>query len=84
MVSSSRWPFAIAYPELSGGYGFVEKRAKDLDWVRKTPNITKGLVGRGYSDAEIRKILCGNFLRVFERVWGGQSLAFPGPRIHLP
>jgi membrane dipeptidase len=33
------------------------------------PNITRGLVARGYSDQEILKILGGNFLRVFRRVW---------------
>jgi len=67
-----RWgAFASAYPELSGGYDFVGKRARDLDWITKAPNVTKGLVGRGYSDAEILKILGGNFLRVFERVWRG-------------
>jgi membrane dipeptidase len=33
------------------------------------PNITRGLVVRGYSDQEIIKILGGNFLRVFRNVW---------------
>lgn len=32
-------------------------------------NITMGLVTRGYSDQEIEKILGGNFLRVFKKVW---------------
>ncbi len=36
------------------------------DW----PNITRGLVSRGYSDDEIEKIIGGNFLRVFEGVVG--------------
>lgn len=34
-------------------------------------NFTRGLVSRGYSDTEIKKILGGNFLRVFEDVWNG-------------
>ncbi|MFX0196569.1 MAG: dipeptidase [Candidatus Hodarchaeota archaeon] len=33
-------------------------------------NITRGLVTRGYSNQEIEKILGGNFLRVFKKVWG--------------
>jgi membrane dipeptidase len=41
-----------------------------LEDVSKIPNITKGLVARGYSDNEIKKILGGNFLRMFERVIG--------------
>ncbi len=33
-------------------------------------NFTRGLVSRGYSDADILRILGGNWLRVFEAVWG--------------
>jgi membrane dipeptidase len=33
------------------------------------PNISRGLVTRGYSDEDIMKILGGNFLRVFRNVW---------------
>jgi len=36
------------------------------DW----PNITRGPVSRGCSDADIRAILGENFLRVFEQVCG--------------
>jgi membrane dipeptidase len=41
-----------------------------LDSVRDYPKITEGLVRRGYGDAEIEKIMGGNFLRVFEMVRG--------------
>lgn len=34
------------------------------------PLITEGLVRRGYSDEHIRLMLGGNYLRVFEQVWG--------------
>jgi membrane dipeptidase len=34
------------------------------------PNITRGLVSRGYSDQEIEKIIGGNALRIIERVIG--------------
>ena len=37
-------------------------------------NITRGLLARGYSDQEILKILGGNFLRVFEKVWGNKKM----------
>lgn len=37
---------------------------------RDYPNITRGLVKRGFSDDEIRGILGGNFLRVFRDVCG--------------
>ncbi|HPC12080.1 MAG TPA: membrane dipeptidase, partial [candidate division Zixibacteria bacterium] len=32
------------------------------------PRITAELAARGYSESDIRKILGGNFLRVFRRV----------------
>ena len=32
------------------------------------PNITRGLKARGYSDADVRKIMGGNFLRVWKEV----------------
>ncbi|MDB5251159.1 MAG: rane dipeptidase [Flaviaesturariibacter sp.] len=36
-----------------------------LDDVTALPNLTRGLMQRGYSAKDIRKILGGNFLRVF-------------------
>lgn len=41
-----------------------------FDDYRDFPNITRGLVARGYPDEEIRGILGENFLRVFEAVCG--------------
>lgn len=41
-----------------------------FDDYRDYPNITRGLVARGYSDEQIQGILGENFLRVFERVCG--------------
>jgi len=41
-----------------------------LEGVDKISNITEGLLGRGYEEREIEKILGGNFLRVFKEVVG--------------
>jgi membrane dipeptidase len=41
---------------------------KGLEDVTKMPMITKGLLARGYSEEDIRKILGGNYLRIFERI----------------
>ena len=41
-----------------------------FDDYRDCPNITRGLVSRGYDDGQIRGILGENFLRVFEEVCG--------------
>jgi len=43
-------------------------RPTDLEDSSKLPNMTRELVARGYSDEEIKKILGGNFLRVFKKV----------------
>lgn len=33
------------------------------------PNLTAGLIGRGYSEEEVQKIMGRNVFRLFERVW---------------
>jgi membrane dipeptidase len=38
--------------------------------VQDYPNITRGLKKRGYSDADVKKIMGGNFLRVWRAVTG--------------
>ena len=48
----------------------VTQRLVGFDDVRDLPNITRGLVQRGYSDEQIRGILGENALRVFEEVCG--------------
>lgn len=42
---------------------------KGIERHSKLETLTHGLVERGYSNEDIRKILGGNFLRVFETVW---------------
>ncbi len=42
-----------------------------IDGFEKIPNVTRGLVARGYTADAVRKIIGGNFLRVFRQVWGG-------------
>jgi membrane dipeptidase len=41
-----------------------------LRWWREWPNITRGLVCRGYDDDAVRKILGGNWERVFRAAVG--------------
>jgi len=48
--------------------GFPEGKVNaGLEDVTKMPNITAGLLSRGYKPAEVKKILGGNFLRVFRQ-----------------
>ena len=46
------------------------KRLVGFDDGRDLPNITRGLVNRGYTEEQIRGILGENALRVFEEVCG--------------
>ena len=41
-----------------------------IDTPRTLPNLTRRLRERHYSDADVRKILGGNWLRVMTNVWG--------------
>jgi membrane dipeptidase len=52
-------------------YTFTRRWVVDLDTSASMPNLTQGLVARGYTDEQILKILGGNFLRLFRENWGG-------------
>jgi membrane dipeptidase len=43
---------------------------KGFESIAELPNVTRGLIRRGWSTAEIRKVLGENWLRVYEKVWG--------------
>jgi membrane dipeptidase len=49
--------------DLDGGCGFP-----GLDDVTKFPDLTRGMISRGYADHDIKKILGANNLRVFKKV----------------
>jgi membrane dipeptidase len=49
--------------DFDGGCGFP-----GMDDITKIPNVTRGLIYRGYSDEEIMKILGRNNLRVFKTI----------------
>ena len=57
--------------EFESRWSFEERRIEYLSGPDEVPNVTRALVAHGYSDDDIRKILGGNFLRVFDNVWGG-------------
>jgi membrane dipeptidase len=56
--SREYWPES-QYPDSGTGYVPPEE----------APRLTEALLVRGYSEADIRKILGGNFLRIAETVW---------------
>jgi membrane dipeptidase len=54
------------YDELRNPWGTVEGLGRAAD----IPSITHGLLTRGYSDADVQKIIGLNLLRIFRTVWG--------------
>jgi membrane dipeptidase len=63
---SAETTFKLSYigQELNAPYMY------GIESPEEWPNITRGLVSRGYSDDEIKRILGGNALRVIEEVVG--------------
>lgn len=52
-------------------YGFREKiDIEGVDHPKRVFDVTEGLIRRGYSDADIRGVLGGNFRRVIAQIWG--------------
>ena len=78
------WPFMLSHDlvdnTIGGSWekmGFRAEHEIDnrmhlvgYDDARDFINITRGLVGRGYNDAQIHGILGENFVRVFEEICG--------------
>ena len=52
---------------------YHQVRLEGFDSIAGWPNLTRGLVSRGYADDDIGKILGENWLRLFARVWDGQG-----------
>ncbi|MGH3240690.1 MAG: dipeptidase [Spirillospora sp.] len=60
-----------AYPELAlrQEFGYEGRRVAGLTSAADVGNATLALISAGYDDETILKILGGNWLRVFARVW---------------
>jgi len=43
---------------------------KDFETIIELPKVTQGLLDRGWSEPDVRKVLGENWMRVFEQVWG--------------
>ncbi len=59
----------LSYPK--GKYRFrAQIDIPEVAHPQRVFDLTEGLIRRGYSDADIRGILGGNFRRVLEEIWG--------------
>ena len=62
------WSGGLNFPEMyseSGSFYYIE----DFDSISQLPNMTRGLIRRGWSNAELWKLLGENWLRVYQQVW---------------
>ena len=48
---------------------FPLKLPEGIQGVADFPNLTAALQAAGYAEGDLRKILGGNFLRLFSEVW---------------
>jgi membrane dipeptidase len=62
--------WAIEYPEGARGAHFDTRHPKGMENISFLPQLTIGLLKRGYSEQEVKKILGGNNLDLFRKVWG--------------
>ncbi len=74
-MPQTKW-MALAFKDLiAPSLGFKPGDGPSTEFVkgfkdyRSFINITRGLMARGYKDEEIKKVLGGNWIRVFEQVW---------------
>jgi len=56
--------------DLDGGYG-KEQTPRDLDTIADIQKIPDLLRRRGYSEADVRAVMHGNWIRFFQEAWGG-------------
>jgi membrane dipeptidase len=56
----------VDYVGLGSDFDGIDSAPAGLDGVEDFPKITEGLLKRGYSEKDIKKILGGNFLRVLK------------------
>ena len=61
--------FRLRYPDVIGAYTIKTVYAEGFTGVADYPRLTEALVARGFADAEILKILGGNYLRLLGEVW---------------
>jgi membrane dipeptidase len=53
---------------------YASKIVKGFESISDCPKVTDGLLGRGYSTEEVRKIMGANWLRLYQQVWNSVIL----------
>ena len=56
------------FKEVTAGFT-TDEHLEGFRSMEHLPRVTQGLLDRGHSEADVQKVLGGNFLRVFRAVW---------------
>ncbi|MHA2154367.1 MAG: membrane dipeptidase [Candidatus Hodarchaeales archaeon] len=70
MFSRTRSNFIVRQLKQYSNFGLNAPYMAGIESPEEWPNITRGLVSRGYSDQEIEKILGGNAMNLMKKVIG--------------
>lgn len=70
IVEDSWYPLE-AYRRVFADVGYWScEYPDDFESIAQLPNVTAEMLRRGFSEQDVKKILGGNILRVYEQVWG--------------
>ena len=69
IVSQQGTKFPSTFADGSVPYTELSFQPKGMETPAEFPNLAEALADRGYGGEEIGKLLGGNWLRLFERVW---------------
>ena len=69
IVSQQGTKFPSTFADGSVPYTEINFQPKGIDTPAEFPNLAEALANRGYSAEDITKLLGGNWLKLFERVW---------------
>ncbi len=61
--------FDRTLPGWFGAFNDVEKQVKGFNYFDKWESFVEAMLHRGFTEEEIKKVLGGNLMRVFEQVW---------------
>lgn len=64
-----RMNFNRSVPGWFGAYNDEKKQVKGFNYFDKWENFVERMLARGFSETDIKKVLGGNLMRVFEQVW---------------
>lgn len=65
----TKWP--SSFVSSTADYEKFAESPIGMETPEKLPNLATTLSSRGYEDEDVKKILGGNWMRLFDRVWDG-------------